>query len=215
MTTVAAASVRRPPLLGPLGAALLLSGCTARPPERAAQIHTTAQRPAAIESRQPERPNLREESIEDDDGRPRPERGDVPPSAAPDDGTPPQVVAATRLAEEGHRRMAAGQSDAALDLLERAVALDSNNSFAYLYLAEAYFELGRYDQALAFADRAATLGTTVPPQWRSRSYALQGQILETAGQFERARAAYRKALANDAANLAARAGLARLGDESP
>jgi tetratricopeptide (TPR) repeat protein len=108
--------------------------------------------------------------------------------------------------------MQAGDPEGALDILERAVALDPNNAFAYQYLAEAYLGLERYDQALTFADRAAALGSTVPPIWRSRTFALQGQILETAGNFDRARGAYQKALATDPANDTARAGLERLGD---
>jgi Tfp pilus assembly protein PilF len=197
------------PLAAPGLGIVLAAGCSARPPE------TAPERPpqvAAVEPRpptKPSRPDLREEPIEP---RPAVEPRDDSPSGALRSGAPPQVVAATRLAEEGHARLEAGDPEGALDALERAVALDPNNAFAYQYLAEAYLGLERYDQALTFADRAAALGTSVPPVWRSRTFALQGQILETAGNFDRARGAYRKALATDPANDTARAGLERLGD---
>jgi tetratricopeptide (TPR) repeat protein len=201
-----------------LAVTLILAGCSARPPE-SLEVETTSRPPADAEEHEaapgPSRPELREEAIEPRRGAVGAPRGDLPPSNSLNSGAPPQVVAATRLAEEGHGRMEAGDAEGALDLLERAVALDPNNVFAYQYLAEAYLDLERYDQALTFADRAAALGATVPPVWRSRTYALQGQILETAGNFDRARGAYRKALATDPSNDDARAGLERLGDASP
>jgi tetratricopeptide (TPR) repeat protein len=201
---------RRSPLVLVLPIALAFAGCGARSPETAPESppQVAVIKPEA--PAKPSRPDLREEPLEPRRGA-APPRADTP-SGSLRSGAPPQVVAATRLAEEGHARLEAGDAEGALDILERAVALDPNNAFAYQYLAEAYLGLERYDQALTFADRAAALGTTVPPVWRSRTFALQGQILETAGNFDRARGAYRKALATDPANDTARAGLERLGD---
>jgi tetratricopeptide (TPR) repeat protein len=199
--------------------ALLLAACGARPPESLPPPEVDAPPDsAAIEPEEvprPRRPELREEEIEPRRGADVPSSAEPSPTALLGRGASPQVVAATRLAEEGHGRMQAGDPETALDLLERAVALDPNNAFAYQYLAEAYLDLERYDQALTFADRAAALGRSVPPVWRSRTFAVQGRILETAGNFDRARGAYRKALATDPANNVARAGLERLGDAAP
>ena len=49
------------------------------------------------------------------------------------------------------------RSERALDLLERAIAIDSRTGFAYLYLGYLYMQRGRVEQALVFIDRSATL----------------------------------------------------------
>jgi tetratricopeptide (TPR) repeat protein len=136
-----------------------------------------------------------------------------PPALAQtiDAGTAPNVAAATRLVDAGRARMAAADYGTALELLERAIAVDSENPYAYYYLAELHFIHHTYDQAIAFADRAAGLSEARAPDWASRAYTLQGNAFEAAGRFADARDAYTRAIEAAPGNLAAQVGLARVG----
>lgn len=129
--------------------------------------------------------------------------------------TPPNVAAATRLVEAGRVRMSAGDYGAALEQLERAIAIDPVNPYAYYYLAELHFRHRTYDQAIAFADRAASLSGSRSPVWSSRAYTLQGNAYEAVGRFADARSAYKRALQVAPGNLAAQVGLVRLGAGAP
>lgn len=132
-----------------------------------------------------------------------------------DSHTAPNVAAATRLVEAGRLRMAAGDYGAALEQFERAIAIDSANPYAYYYLAELHFMHRTYDQAIAFADRAATLSDARTPTWASRAYVLQGNAFEAVGRFADARRAYTRAVRAAPGNLAAMVGLARVGPPPP
>jgi hypothetical protein len=131
-------------------------------------------------------------------------------------GTPPNVAAATRLADAARVRMTAGDDAAALEQLERAIAIDPNNPYAYYFLAQLHFRTRSYDQAIAFADRAAALSSaTASAEWTSRACILQGNAYEAAGRFADARQAYLRAVRATPGNLAALAGLARTGGSDP
>jgi tetratricopeptide (TPR) repeat protein len=127
-----------------------------------------------------------------------------------DAATPPQVATATRLANEGRTQLTEGQDDAALETLERAISVDPSNAYAYYFLAEWHFRHDSYEQAAAFAERAALLSERLHGTWLTRSYALQGQALEAAGRLADARSAYQLALSADRRNRAARGGLDRV-----
>lgn len=137
-----------------------------------------------------------------------------PPALADTIGaaTAPNVAAATRLVDAGRTQMAAGDYGAALEQLERAIAIDPGNPYAYYYLAELHFLHHTYDQAIAFADRAASLSDARAPDWASRAYTLQGNAFEAAGRFVDARSAYARAIQAAPGNLAAQVGLARVGN---
>ncbi len=126
-------------------------------------------------------------------------------------GTAPNVAAATRLADAARIRLAAGDDAAALEQLERAIAIDPNNAFAYFFLAQLHLHTHSYDQAIAFADRAAGLSAAASPEWTSRAWTLQGNAYEAAGRFADARQAYLRAVRAAPNNLAAVVGLARTG----
>jgi len=147
--------------------------------------------------------------------------------AAPDDGalsveppplletinanTAPNVAAATHMVDASRAQMTAGDYGAALEQLERAIVIDPNNPYAYYYLAELHLMHHTYDQAIAFADRAASLTDSRAPAWASRAYTLQGNAFEAAGRFADARGAYTRAIQAAPNNLAAQVGLARVG----
>jgi tetratricopeptide (TPR) repeat protein len=128
-----------------------------------------------------------------------------------DANTAPNVAAATHLVDTGRTQMTAGDYGAALEQFERAIAIDPANPYAYYYLAELHLMNHTYDQAIAFADRAATLSEARAPAWASRAYTLQGNAFEAAGRFADAREAYTRAIQAAPNNLAAQVGLARVG----
>jgi hypothetical protein len=162
-------------------------------------------------------PTIQEETLSDDtrpSDAPAPAAFDMLPATVLDtiDGaTPPNVAAATRLVDTARERIAAGDTGTALDQLERAIALDPTNPYAYCYLAQVHLSHRDYAQAIAFAERAATLSVSRAPQWASRAYTLQGNAFEAIGRFADARAAYGRAVEIVPDNLAAQVGLARVG----
>lgn len=125
--------------------------------------------------------------------------------------TAPHVAAALRLIEDARRQMRQSAYDAALDRLERAVAIDPTNAYGYYFLAQVHFLKKNYDQAVAFASRAASLGGRADPISQGRIYGLQGAVFEQVGRYPDARKAYQDAIAADPNNVAARVGLGRLG----
>jgi hypothetical protein len=125
-------------------------------------------------------------------------------------GTPPNVAAALRLIEDGRRQMEQGAYDAALDRLERAVAIDPTNAYGYYFLARVHFLKNNYDQAIAFAGRAASLSGHTDRVCLGRIYSLEGAVFEEVGRYPDARKAYQRAIEADPDNLSAQVGMARL-----
>jgi tetratricopeptide (TPR) repeat protein len=125
-------------------------------------------------------------------------------------GTPPNVAAALRLIEDARQQMQQGAYDAALDRLERAVAIDPTNAYGYYFLARVHFLKKNYDQAIAFASRAASLSTRADRLSLGRIRSLQGAVFEEVGRYPDARKAYQQALEADPDNLSAQVGLTRL-----
>lgn len=124
--------------------------------------------------------------------------------------TAPNVAAALRLIEDGRQQMREGAYDAALDHLERAVAIDPTSAYGYYFLAQVHFLKKNYDQAVAFASRAASLGRRADAVFQGRIYILQGAVFEQVGRYPDARRAYQQALAADPQNMEARVALARI-----
>jgi tetratricopeptide (TPR) repeat protein len=114
------------------------------------------------------------------------------------------------LIEDGRQQMRDGRYDRALDRFERGVTIDPSNAYGYYCLAQLHFEMKKYDQAVAFASRAAVLSARSDPLLQGRAYGLQGAAYEAVGRYADARAAYLKAVEADPSNLAARVGVARL-----
>jgi tetratricopeptide (TPR) repeat protein len=124
--------------------------------------------------------------------------------------TPPNVAAALRLIEDGRQQVRQGHVDYGLDRFERAVAIDPTNAYGYYFLAQLHYLNKNYDQAIAFASRAAVLSARVAPSWLARVYSLEGAAFEDVGRYPDARKAYEKAVRADPNNLPARVGVARL-----
>lgn len=124
------------------------------------------------------------------------------PTVRPDDGpltskidadTPAARATALTLTEQGRQRLAAGDPARALELFERAVAVDARLPYPYYFLAKAHADLQHPEVAQRFLDRARQkLGND--PYWRSRVEELRGKLLADAGKHAEAEAAYRRAL---------------------
>jgi len=72
-------------------------------------------------------------------------------------GGDPTRLASLRVTEDAADRLDSDDFDGALDLLERAITIDSRNGYAYLYLAKAYFRLGDQRRSSEFLERGAVL----------------------------------------------------------
>lgn len=65
-----------------------------------------------------------------------------------------------RMTEAARGALADGSTERALDLLERAIAIDGREGFAYLYLGYAYVRRGEVERAREFLEQA---GRLLPP----------------------------------------------------
>jgi predicted negative regulator of RcsB-dependent stress response len=187
------------------------------PPSEAAKIEHRSAPPITEEVLPPDTP------VPSAPGSTIQEKGNGPASQPEPDSliamiqptTAPNVAAATRLVQSARAELSAGRTDAAVENLEQAIAIDASNAYAYYFLAEIHFTRGSYDQAVVFADKAALLSARLDPSWASRSYCLQGRIFEASGRFADARASYGQAIEADGENRTAWEGLARLGGAPP
>ncbi|MGD8269513.1 MAG: hypothetical protein PVG81_03465 [Desulfobacterales bacterium] len=88
----------------------------------------------------------------------------VPQTPKPDNA---QVLAAEALVEQGRQFLAQGAPDAAIRVLERSVALDSNSGQNFYYLAEAWLVKQNAHQAREF-NRLADMHLGRDPDWKNR-----------------------------------------------
>jgi len=145
----------------------------------------------------------------------------APPAATPaveddgslvakiDRGTPPRRAAALRLTEQGRAHLAAGEPARAIEVLERAVAIDARSAYAYYFLAQAHAEARHPGLARSCVARAEQLFAG-NPYWLGRAHALHGRLAEDGGLIDEARAEYTRALVVWPQNADASSGLARL-----
>jgi len=75
-------------------------------------------------------------------------------------GTEPTRLTHLRMTQAARDLIAQGDTERALDLLERAIAIDGGEGFAYLYLGYVYVRRGDVDRASGFLQQAKRL---LPP----------------------------------------------------
>jgi tetratricopeptide (TPR) repeat protein len=201
-------TLRRPAIVM---AAIILAGCSvsaprsrpsdlppSRQPATVPPVRTARTRPpTAPEAARPRAP------VQDDSG---------PLTAKIRDGTPANRAAALRMTEQARGLIAAGEEARAIEILERAIAIDASAPYAYYFLAMAHQRAKRPQLARPFLDRAQQKLRT-EPYWLGQVHALRGQIAEEEGRPADARADYERALQAFPGNADASAGLARLGAE--
>jgi hypothetical protein len=142
----------------------------------------------------------------------------VAPEVPPPDGvaveaapTPARSDATERTHQDpdaliaaGDAALAGGDAGRALALFERAIALDSHDPYGHAGAARACLALGRAEDAVRFAERA------VAHRRRRASFrVLFGDALSAAGETDRARREWERALELDSDDETARARLAR------
>ncbi len=76
----------------------------------------------------------------------------------------PRLAAAHSLIQEGYHRLASGDYDGAIRLLERAVGIHPGNGPGYFYLAEAWLGKTDFQRADRF-NELATLYLRHDPEW--------------------------------------------------
>jgi tetratricopeptide (TPR) repeat protein len=95
-----------------------------------------------------------------------------------------------------------GQFDDAIAVLDRAIRLQPENAFAYSWLADIYFHLGRYDDTIAACVRGSEIEDT------HDAHRLMGYIFEWRGLHNEAIAQFEKAVSLAPQDYEARAALA-------
>jgi tetratricopeptide (TPR) repeat protein len=79
------------------------------------------------------------------------------------------------------RGMLGGDADKAVELLEKALSLEKNNSFIYLYLAEAYLATGRKAEARKMLDTLAKL--PLDPEYAAERRETDEKAAKLEGRF--------------------------------
>ena len=201
---------------------LALQACAAASHERVAATAGDRGRPAgpATSRSRPAAPADAAGAPAIETARARPPDAFVPPPAMgrDDDGpltakidaaTPAKRAAALRLTEQARGFIAGGEAPRAIELLERAVAVDARVPYAYYFLAEAHHVAAHPVLARSFLARAEQL-FGADRYWLGRVYALRGLLAEEEGHPDQARDAYGRALTAWPRNGVAATGLARL-----
>ena len=125
-------------------------------------------------------------------------------------GQSPALAASLRITDQARDEILHQHEDDAIQILGRAVSIDSSNPYAYFYLGRAYLNRKNYPQAITFFKRAE-IGFGRDPAWLAESYSFEGLANEQSGQSDAAIVADQKALVAEPGNLMARVGLTRLG----
>lgn len=115
-----------------------------------------------------------------------------PTGTAVPDRLTPQHLASLRLVDIGKQNIESGNYDHAINVLEKAITIDSYNGYAYYYLSLAWLRKDQPSRALEFARKAELLSQGKTSQLR-RVYILKGDIYKRLQDSERATRYYRKA----------------------
>ncbi|MFI5304265.1 MAG: tetratricopeptide repeat protein [Nitrospiria bacterium] len=124
-----------------------------------------------------------------------------PPPAPPPSGLnsgiqneeAPRRMASLHLTEKGKGELEQGELKRAMDRFEKAISLDSRNSAAYYYFAEARFRQKEFQQSLTLLNRAELLMAN-DADWLIKVYLLQGKNYEAMANKKEADKKFQKVL---------------------
>ena len=128
--------------------------------------------------------------------------------------TSPQRAASLRLTEEGRELLKSDDHDKGLSRLEKALAIDSTNPYAYYYLAQAHHLLSHFTESLNFLE-VIEGEFAQEPSWQARVLVLKGENLWARGLLDRADENYARALKLDPAHPVALERMIHISGESP
>ncbi|MBI2989134.1 MAG: tetratricopeptide repeat protein [Deltaproteobacteria bacterium] len=119
-----------------------------------------------------------------------------------------------RLTEEGRELLKNDDYDKGLSKLEKALAIDSTNPYAYYYLAQAHHLLTHYTESLNFLE--VTEGRfTQEPSWQARVLVFKGENFRALGLLEKADENYAGALKLDPTHPVALERMIHISGEPP
>ncbi|MBI5182596.1 MAG: tetratricopeptide repeat protein [Nitrospirae bacterium] len=123
--------------------------------------------------------------------------------------TSPQKAASLRLTEEGRAYLQSGNLTKASEALEKAIAIDASNPYAYYYFASLRSKKGEHKQSLGLLAKAEILFKD-NPFYLSNVYSLMGRNHESLFQYNDAKKRYEQALRLNSENTEAKEGMERL-----
>ena len=126
----------------------------------------------------------------------------------------PQRAASLRLTEEGRELLKNDEHDRGLSRLEKALAIDSTNPYAYYYLAHAHHLLTHYTESLNFLE-AIEGRFAQEPSWQARVLVLKGENFWALGLLDQADKNYARALKLDPTHPVALERMIHISGESP
>lgn len=128
--------------------------------------------------------------------------------------TSPHRAASLRLTEEGRELLKNEDHDKALSRLEKALAIDSTNPYAYYYLAQAHHLLTHHTESLNFLE-VIEGRFTKEPSWQARVLVLKGENFRVLGLLDKADENYARALKLDPTHPIALERMIHISEESP
>jgi tetratricopeptide (TPR) repeat protein len=136
----------------------------------------------------------------------------IPSLPAPTSLSAPELIALS-FVEDGKALLDQQDQEGARDLFERAIGIAPLQPYSYYFLGRIAFARGDHKQALAFLQKAELLFASVEHAWLGETTSLKGTVYEDLQDYKHARAAYRRSLRFEPANLKVLSALARLPEE--
>jgi tetratricopeptide (TPR) repeat protein len=124
-------------------------------------------------------------------------------------------LVAFKFIEEGKAHFDREEWEFAQEQFERAISIAPFVPYSYYFLGRIAFSRGDLKRALAFLQKAELLFPRTDHAWLGETMSIKGTVYEDLNDYKHARAAYRRSLHFQPANLKVLSALARLPEEEP
>lgn len=138
----------------------------------------------------------------------------MPPLPAASSFSDHELIAFTFI-EKGKDHFDREEWELAQEQFERAISIAPFLPYSYYFLGRMAFHHGDLKGALAFLQKAELLFPRTNRAWLGETTSIKGTVYEELNDYEEARAAYRRSLHFQPANLKVLSALARLPEEEP